>query len=71
MTVQAYRLPLALMILCINGIIQGFLQSAMFQGVADIKMSWKDTQHNQKAVMNVLGLAFLAASDQFIMMSMA
>ena len=71
MTIQAYRLPLALMVLCINGVVQGFLQSSIFNGVADFKMSWRDTEHNHKTIMNVLGLAYLAASDQFIMMSMA
>ena len=34
-------------------------------------MSWRDTDHNEKMVKNLIGLSFLASADQFVMMSMA
>lgn len=43
----------------------------MFHDVAASQFSYKDADLNRKSMMNMLGLAFLAASDQFIMLSMA
>ena len=69
--VQVYRLPLALMIMAIQGVIQGLMQGDLFREVASQEFVWRDNRHNQKVITNMLGLAFMAASDQFVMMSMA
>lgn len=68
---QVARLPLALLVLTIQGVVQGLLQSEMFNGVAGVEFSMFDRSDNEKKTMNMLGLAFMAASDQFTMMSMA
>ena len=60
---QVCRLPLALLVLAINGVIQGLLQSEMFRDVAGVQLSMFDRAENQKKTLNMLGLAFMAASD--------
>ena len=50
---------------------QGCLQASFFGGVVEAPFSFRDQMMNQKSTLNMLGLAFSAASDQFIMMSMA
>ena len=65
------RVPIATLFLVLNGIFAGILQASMFSNVANAEFSWRDRGHNDKIVKNMLGLAFLSAGDQFIMMSMA
>ena len=49
--------------LVVQGVIQGCLQASLFSDVVNQKLSWRDKQVNVKATMNMLGLAFQAASD--------
>jgi len=71
MAVQMMRLPVAFLALAVQGVIQGLLQASLFNDVVKKEFSWRDRDLNMKVTMNMLGLAFQAASDQFIMMSMA
>lgn len=43
----------------------------MFHGVVGVEFTMFDRNLNEKKTFNMLGLAFMAASDQFTMMSMA
>ena len=67
----ALREPLALIALVGMGFFQGFIQASIFAGVAGEKFSLRDAQHDATIAINMLGLAFLIGSDQFITMSFA
>ena len=42
MVIQASRIPLAMLVLIINGILAGTLQASFFSNVANAEFSWRD-----------------------------
>lgn len=63
---QAVRQPLSVVFLIFMGIFQALLQASIFSGVAATPPSPINPALDQSIIQNLVGLAFLVTTDQFI-----